>query len=236
MEGILDRVRGDLLERSDDATRESAARFFREPVMTHGVKTAAVRGIARRHWHDVRELESDRALSSCETLLATGYLEEAIIAADWAVRLVPQLGPDHFFLLRDWVDRYITNWAACDTLCNHAVGDLVARFPWTAGLLRDWTASPNRWVRRAAAVSLVVPAKRGEFLEDAIAIADLLHRDPDDMVRKGCGWLLKETSRCHREEVFAFVLARRGVMPRTTLRYAIELMPPELRARAMQRD
>lgn len=90
-------------------------------------------------------------------------------------------------------------------------------------------------MRRAAAVSLVVPAKRGEFLKDALAIADLLLRDEDDMVRKGYGWLLKEASRRHHDEVYAFVLARRTVMPRTALRYAIELMPPDLRAEAMRK-
>ena len=86
-------------------------------------------------------------------------------------------------------------------------------------------------MRRAAAVSLVVPAKRGEFLDDALAIADLLLVDADDMVRKGYGWLLKEASRRHRDEVYEFVLARRDVMPRTALRYAIELMPPESASR-----
>jgi 3-methyladenine DNA glycosylase AlkD len=81
----------------------------------------------------------------------------------------------------------------------------------------------------------VVPAKRGAILEDALAIADLLLLDEDDMVRKGYGWLLKEASRRHRDEVHAFVLSRRDVMPRTALRYAVELMPHELRAEALRR-
>ena len=110
----------------------------------------------------------------------------------------------------------------------------MARFPGAVDVLKAWAASENRWMRRAAAVSLVVPAKRGEFLDDALAIADLLLLDSDDMVRKGYGWLLKEVSRHHCDEVYAFVLARRDVMPRTALRY-VELMPPELRAEAMKR-
>ena len=92
-------------------------------------------------------------------------------------------------------------------------------------------------MRRAAAVSLIVPAKHGKFLDDAIEIAALLLTDRDDMVQKGYGWLLKEkTSRKHTDEVFAFVIKNRKQMPRTALRYAIELMPKEMKAEAMKKD
>jgi 3-methyladenine DNA glycosylase AlkD len=236
MEPILEAVVHDLADQSDAATRESSSRFFREPVRSRGVKTAAVRAVARKHWKEVEPLGKARILALCEGLYRTGYLEDGFVAADWAARLAPAFEPGDIGVLGAWVDRYIDNWAACDTLCNHAVGDLVARYPETVEVLKEWAGSGNRWMRRAAAVSLVVPAKRGEFLEDALAIADLLLLDADDMVRKGYGWLLKEASRRHRDEVHAFVLARRDVMPRTALRYAVELMPPELRAEAMRRE
>jgi len=56
------------------------------------------------------------------------------------------------------------------------------------------------------------------------------------MVQKGYGWLLKEASRKHQREVLDYVLTKRKTMPRTALRYAIELMPKELRAKAMKKD
>jgi len=59
--------------------------------------------------------------------------------------------------------------------------------------------------------------------------------DGDDMVQKGYGWLLKEESRVHRKEVFEYVVGNRLIMPRTALRYAIELMPKELKVEAMKR-
>jgi 3-methyladenine DNA glycosylase AlkD len=91
-------------------------------------------------------------------------------------------------------------------------------------------------MRRASAVSLIVPAKRGKFLADVLDIADLLLTDRDDLVQKGYGWLLKEASRLHRPEVFDFVVKRRDRMPRTALRYAIELMPPAMKKEAMQKQ
>jgi 3-methyladenine DNA glycosylase AlkD len=235
MEPILEAVGQDLADRSDAATRESASRFFKEPVRCRGVKAAVVHAVARQHWLAVSPLGKGRVFALCEDLYRTGYLEDGLVAADWAARLAPAFEPGDLGILGAWVERYVDNWAACDSLCNHAIGDLVAQFPETVGVLKAWARSENRWMRRASAVSLVVPAKRGDFLDDALAIADLLLLDTDDMVRKGYGWLLKEASRKHRDEVFAFVIARRGVMPRTSLRYAVELMPPELRAEAMKR-
>jgi 3-methyladenine DNA glycosylase AlkD len=235
MESSLEAVGQDLAGRSDPATRENASRFFKESVRCRGVKTAAVHAVARDRWREIEYLDKARVFALCEDLYRTGYLEDGFVAADWAAWLAPSFEPGDIAVLGGWVERYVDNWAACDTLCNHAVGDLVAMFPETVDSLLGWAMSENRWMRRAAAVSLVVPAKRGEFLEDALAIADLLLRDGDDMVRKGYGWLLKEASRRHRDEVYAFVLARRSAMPRTALRYAIELMPPELRAEAMRK-
>jgi 3-methyladenine DNA glycosylase AlkD len=53
------------------------------------------------------------------------------------------------------------------------------------------------------------------------------------MVQKGYGWMLKEASKPYQKEVFDFVTSHKAVMPRTALRYAIEKMPADLRAKAM---
>jgi 3-methyladenine DNA glycosylase AlkD len=109
------------------------------------------------------------------------------------------------------------------------------QFPERVADLSRWATSPNRWMRRAACVSLIVPAKRGGFLPEVFTLASLVLTDPDDMVQKGYGWLLKEASRKHTDEVFAFVIQHKKVMPRTALRYAIELMPKDLKVEAMRK-
>ncbi len=88
-------------------------------------------------------------------------------------------------------------------------------------------------MRRAAALSLIDPCAARQFLQDVIQIADTLLRDTDDLVRKGYGWMLKSASEAHQIEVFDYVMQRKAAMPRTALRYAIEKMPPELKAQAM---
>ena len=85
-------------------------------------------------------------------------------------------------------------------------------------------------------MSLIIPARRGKFLEDVFDIADILLLDEDDLVQKGYGWMLKEASRLNQRQVFDYVVRQKAVMPRTALRYAIEKMPEDMRRSAMKRD
>jgi 3-methyladenine DNA glycosylase AlkD len=134
-----------------------------------------------------------------------------------------------------WVQHYVSNWASCDTLCNHTIGALVERYPVFLENLKTWTASENRWMRRASAVSLIIQARKGLFLNDVFDLAERLLTDADDLVQKGYGWLLKAASEAHQDAVFQFVMAHKAFMPRTALRYAIEKMPPTLKAEAMKK-
>jgi 3-methyladenine DNA glycosylase AlkD len=112
---------------------------------------------------------------------------------------------------------------------------LVTKYPELSERLFAWTRSDNRWMKRGAAVTLIIPARRGLFLPLVFRVADALLLDPDDMVQKGYGWMLKAAAGAHEREVFDFVMERRTVMPRTALRYAIEKMPREKRKLAMSK-
>jgi len=79
-------------------------------------------------------------------------------------------------------------------------------------------------------------AKVGNKLKEVFELTDILLTDPSDMVQKGYGWLLKEASRNHQREVYRYVINNRKTMPRTALRYAIELMPVYLKKPAMKKE
>jgi len=72
-------------------------------------------------------------------------------------------------------------------------------------------------------------------MKEVFEISDILLMDGDDMVQKGYGWLLKEASKAHQQQVFDYVMKWKAKMPRTALRYAIEKMPVEMRRQAMSR-
>ncbi|MCE1188397.1 MAG: DNA alkylation repair protein [Ignavibacteria bacterium] len=230
---IVDSIRTQLSDAADEETRKAAERYFREPILCYGLKNAEVHKIGREHWAEVKKLEPDVFYLLCEDLFQSNYTEEAFIAADWLAKSSKKFRREDLPLFRRWIDQYINNWAKCDSLCNHAMGDFIDRYPDAVAELKLWARSANRWMRRAAAVTLILPARRGDFLQDAFELADILLTDADDMVQKGYGWLLKEASKKHQEEVFNFVVERKSEMPRTALRYAIEKMPQNLRIIAM---
>lgn len=162
-------------------------------------------------------------------------MEEAFIACDWSYRVKKEYEPGDFTVFERWIEKYVTNWATCDTFCNHTVGTLIEKFPGLLPKLKKWALSENRRMKRASAVTMIIPARKGLFINDIFEIAGILLRDTDDMVQKGYGWMLKAASEAHPGEVFAFVTARKAVMPRTAYRYAIEKMPPEMKDEAMKK-
>lgn len=236
MNDVLHQVRRELEARADDQTKAGYARYFKEDITFYGVKNAEVKRIAVTAFREIKQLPKTVIFSFCEELLRTNISEESFVALEWAQRLEKSYEYDDFAVFERWLNTHVTNWAACDTLCNHPIGSMVMKYPAYIDRLKVWTASPNRWVRRGAAVSLVIPARRGLFLADVFDIAASLMEDADDLVRKGYGWMLKEAARTHRDRVHAFVIANKARMPRTALRYAVENMPPELKKSAMSRD
>lgn len=236
MTNVLVQIRADLKATTDTKTQKSFQRFFKEEVKFYGVKTETVGKIAKKYWSRVKTLDKQVIFSLCEELFRSDYTEEAFIVSFWLPNYIDQLVPEDLATFKHWIECYINNWAKCDGFCNHTIGDLIQKYPQTIGEVKSWAKSEKRWLKRASAVSLIVPAKKGLFLQDALEICDMLLADGDDMVQKGYGWLLKEESRKHQKKVFDYVVKNRKVMPRTALRYAIELMPKELKAEAMKKE
>ena len=225
MDPVIARIRQELEVQADPEIQKTSKRFFKEEIACYGMKTATVMGIAKKFWKEIKTRDKREIFALCEELYRSGYLEESFIVSNWTHALSGRYEREDLAIFRHWIDTYITNWASCDGFCNHTMGDFMEQYPEYIEELIRWTQSQNRWMRRAAAVSLIVPAKHGKFLTEAMDIADLLLTDGDDMVQKGYGWLLKEASRKHTGEVFSYVMKNKKAMPRTALRYAIELMP-----------
>jgi 3-methyladenine DNA glycosylase AlkD len=230
---IIENIRAELIRNADEKTRLQGEKFFKENIKIHGLKSTQVTQISNAYYKMLPDKTKSKVFSLCEDLWKSGFMEESGIACMWSYNVRKQYVPDDFIVFERWVNRYVSNWAACDTLCNHTVGTFIEMYPSFLSGLKKWAKSDNRWVKRASSVSLIVPARKGKFLEDIFKIADILHSDSDDMVQKGYGWMLKSASQAHQNEVFEYVMRKKATMPRTSLRYAIEKMPPELKAKAM---
>lgn len=235
MEAVVIKVREALIASADENTRLGSQRYFKEKITVHGVKSATVQKIAKELFAGVKDKPKAEIFGACEKLWQSGFLEETFVACVWSEKLTKQFEPADFGTFERWIKNYVNNWASCDTLCNHTVGDFVMKYPEYISKLKEFAHSGNRWVKRAAAVSLINPARKGLFQKDIFEIADTLLMDKDDMVQKGYGWMLKAASDFNQQTVFDYVMSKKAVMPRTALRYAIEKMPEERRKRAMQK-
>jgi 3-methyladenine DNA glycosylase AlkD len=234
MDKIISGLRSELIRNSDPQRKISGERFFREEVIMYGIRMGQLSTIAKDHYRLLPDKSKNAVLALCEELWQSGVMEESIVACNWSYNVRKQYSGDDIFLFEKWVSKYITNWATCDTLCNHSVGTQIEMYTDGIQELKKWALHPVRWMRRASAVSLIVPARKGMFLGDIFEIASILLIDKDDMVQKGYGWMLKEASKKHLNEVYGFVTGNRDKMPRTAFRYAIEKMPPEMRKKAME--
>ena len=69
-------------------------------------------------------------------------------------KIADEFEPNDWIVFKNWVEKYVNNWAKCDGFCNHTMGSFLVKYPAFIEELKEWTQSKNRWLRRAAAVSL----------------------------------------------------------------------------------
>jgi 3-methyladenine DNA glycosylase AlkD len=235
MANIIDEIRKELEANSDKKTQESGQNFFKEKITLYGVKTATVSKISKKYFQQLKGNTKAEIFSLCDQLWQSGFMEESFIACHWSYAVRKDYEARDFEVFEKWINNYVTNWASCDTLCNHTIGEFIEMYPEYLARLKEFAKSENRWMRRASAVSLIIPARKGKFLNEILEIAELLLLDKDDLVQKGYGWMLKAASQAHQKEIFDYVISKKAIMPRTALRYAIEKMPEELKSIAMQK-
>ena len=122
--------------------------------------------------------------------------------------------------------RFINNWDLVDLSAYKIVGAWLldrSRAP-----LRKLAASGSVWERRIAVVSTYAFIRAGD-LEETFFISSKLLGDPEDLIHKACGWMLREAGKRDAGELERFLDAHRRSMPRTMLRYAIEKFPEKRR-------
>jgi len=232
---LIDRITTSFESKADPKIKEGSKRYFKEPINVHGLSSKDAGALEKDFYKEVKSLPKQEIFHLCELLWQTGIFEENIVACNWSYDQRKEFVESDIDIFEQWIKSYVSNWATCDTLCNHTVGAIVEQYPHLITRLVQWTQSENRWMKRAAAVSLIIPARHGKFLPEIFTIADRLLLDPDDLVQKGYGWMLKAASQAHQQQVFDYVIKHAVDMPRTAFRYAIEKMPPELRKQAMKK-
>ncbi|MCW4217052.1 MAG: DNA alkylation repair protein [Candidatus Thiodiazotropha lotti] len=122
--------------------------------------------------------------------------------------------------------RYINNWDLVDSSAYQIVGAyLLTR---KREILYQLARSDSLWERRIAIIATYQFIKKQQY-DDALAIAELLLLDQQDLIHKAVGWMIREVGNRDRNRAQMFLNPFYQAMPRTMLRYAIERFPEPLR-------
>jgi len=220
------RARRQLAGLSRPAAQFDAKRYFRGDTGLgfYNVGTTAVRGLARSIVADHRgEWTVKHAQRFADLLIIDRYLEVKGLGVEVLARYRRDFTRALLPGWKRWLARgYSANWATTDTICGLLIGPLLVAEPSLIAAMPVWARDRNLWVRRASAVSLILPVRKKLALTTAYRIARMLHPDKEDLIQKAVGWLLREAGKVAPEKLEAYLLANGPAIPRTTVRYAIE--------------
>ncbi len=222
-----------LRSHADPAKARQLARFFKtgpgqyaEGDRFLGIVVPVLRTIARRHLG-----LSERAI---DALMASPYHEERLAALLVLVeRFTAGSEEERARVYAAYVRNLarVDNWDLVDLTAPCIAGGHLAGRDRTP--LYEWARSPRLWTRRVAIVATHAFIRCGDFA-DTCAIAALLLDDPEDLIHKAAGWMLREVGKRDRAAEEAFLRRHHRAMPRTMLRYAIERFPEPLRRAYMR--
>jgi len=203
----------------------SVQRFFKEEVQSHGWRTADLRRAAVRWRREILQKSDLKFLLQVADHLFAGTInEDKNVAVFLLENITDKFGDEEFRLLESWLPR-ISNWSDHDALVHYLIAPMVVAKPARASRVFHWAKSRNRWFRRAACVALIQGARRKIFFSEIIRLSATLLSDEDDMVRKGLGWLLRETAKADVQRAVPYLMSIRERAPRLVLRTACETLP-----------
>ena len=231
----VSQIKKELRAVASPAKAEILSRFFKtgkgdygEGDKFLGVVVPEQRAIAKRH--------RDLALAEIEQLLYSRYHEERLTALLILTYQFPSANEEAQKKIYDFYikhSRQINNWDLVDVTAPNIVG------AWLSDkdrkVLFDFAKSDNLWQRRIAIISTFYFIRRGDYL-DTIKLAKILLNDRHDLIHKAVGWMLREVGKnCGTKILTDFLDEHKSKMPRTMLRYAIEKLPPDWRAKYLKK-
>jgi 3-methyladenine DNA glycosylase AlkD len=183
-----------------------------------GIRVPALRVIAKKH--------QTISLDDAAELLKSGFHEERLTALFILVRRYqkPVEANEREAIYRLYLDstRWINNWDLVDCSALHIVGAYLCQR--NKRPLYELVRSKSLWERRIAVLATFQFIQYRQF-DDALRIAEILLTDPEDLIHKAVGWMLREIGKRDIETEERFLKCHYQNMPRTMLRYAIEKFP-----------
>ena len=184
-----------------------------------GLNTPQMRVISKKY--------RDLSLKEVQDLIKSPYHEERSVAVQILVLQYPK-SPEKIYDFYLKNTKFINNWDLVDISAPKIVGAYLADKP--RDILYQLVKSDNLWERRIAIISCMYFIVMQKDSMDALKISRILLSDKHDLIHKAVGWMLREVGKhCGQKTLTDFLDLNLRLLPRTTLRYAIERFPEPLR-------
>mmetsp|Transcript_65001 Transcript_65001/g.209382 ORF Transcript_65001/g.209382 Transcript_65001/m.209382 type:complete len:286 (-) Transcript_65001:92-949(-) len=242
-----------LLASCGDAQRAvGQAKYLKNVVRCHGIQSAGIdeclKQLLRTKPLEIPD-DSEAHWTTCGHLLKSAYFEEKEVGirllktratkleADGGLSATQLLGFSAAF------DRGVKTWATCDSFCNRVVKPMLETRQRRGISAKDvldvlsaWNVQQQSpWRQRASCVALVIPARRGWFVETGFSHAEQAVRRSDDrFVQLGAGWLMRELTTVDKKRALASLRRDHPHWSREAVRYAIEKLSAHDRQEVLQ--
>ena len=129
----------------------------------------------------------------------------------------------------------VNNWDLVDLTAGKIVGNYLLNKPEQREILYNLANSNDLWEKRIAIISTFTFIRNNQF-EDIIKISQILLSDKHDLMHKAVGWMLRELGKRNQIILEDFLKENYKLLPRTTLRYAIERFEESKRKKYLKGD
>ena len=221
---------------ADPVRAAGAQKYFKYTIKTFGATAPQIRSLAEELYRSIKPHWTVKdAVALADILFREPELDSKSIGSLILGRFKKDFPESLFAKVKRWlaVD-LLDNWASVDGLCPESMGAFLEKYPGYVAKIKTWASHPNRWVKRASAVSFIKLARKDAFRPAVYEIAAALFPAHDDLVEKATGWLLREAGKADMARLEGFLLEHGPAIPRTTLRYAIERFDETTRRRLLE--
>lgn len=129
--------------------------------------------------------------------------------------------------------KYVNNWDLVDLSAHYILGQAILNGLKDENFLDKLVKSDILWERRISIISTWIMIRTGKF-NTTLRLSKELLNDKEDLIHKAVGWMLRELWKKDNKIVEIFLIDNYSIIPRTTLRYAIEKMEEKRRKKFLK--
>jgi len=241
----ISEIRNFLKKNAPQLTKDQKSRMYKilnsdnPNFVGYGNKHSEIEKFVRKI-HSEYNLSYDNASQIFKRLIKSNIHDEKVTGVFLLNRFKKYFNEETVDMIQEVIPGYFDSWAITDTTMIRVVGPYLAKSgneKLAEKTIKEWSRSEFLWVRRAALVILlkVIMVKKEFNSDDVFKLVERMHKDPEEYIHKGIGWLLKTCSNYEPEIIFEYLMKNAGSLSRIILRYASEKLPKDKRTQILKK-